>query len=401
MIITIETRKASLKRKIRRHLRSMGFARDEKGLLVPPDLSKDTYRALHAGHRIEKLRDSAKFLARVGDKLLPYFADGIDVNPELIRPRLEVVSSTALSGDIFRYASLFWRVPVSEGYGRRVRFLVWDDSNDKLIGIFALGDAVFNLKVRDEKIGWDHLQRAKALVNMMDAYVLGAVPPYSYLLGGKLVASLLRTKEVVDVFNEKYRETTGIISGEKKQAKLVALTTTSSLGRSSIYNRLRLVGTDYFSSIGFTSGWGHFHIPDRLFAEMRQYLEDSGDTHSKRFLYGHGPNYRMRTIRRALDLLGMDGNLIQHGLPREVFFCSVADNATKILTGKNKRPVYSGLKTVEEVAALAKDRWVIPRSERNPEYRSWVAETLKEEFRAKGDTVTALKAVMRAADAKG
>jgi len=39
------------------------------------------------------------------------------------------------------------------------------------------------------------LQRrfAKRLVNVMDAYVLGAVPPYNMLLGGKLVASLVRS----------------------------------------------------------------------------------------------------------------------------------------------------------------------------------------------------------------
>lgn len=35
-----------------------------------------------------------------------------------------------------------------------MRFLVWDEHHEKLIGIFALGDAVFNLRSRDELIGW-------------------------------------------------------------------------------------------------------------------------------------------------------------------------------------------------------------------------------------------------------
>ena len=77
---------------------------------------------------------------------------------------------------------------------------VWDNSNDKLIGIVALGDPVFDLKVRDELIDWTSKDRAKRLVNIMDAYVSGAVPPYNLLLGGKLVASLIRTKEVRDDF---------------------------------------------------------------------------------------------------------------------------------------------------------------------------------------------------------
>jgi Druantia protein DruA len=40
---------------------------------------------------------------------------------------------------------------VSRGYGRRMRFLIWDQSNEKLIGLIVLGDPVFNLRVRDEE----------------------------------------------------------------------------------------------------------------------------------------------------------------------------------------------------------------------------------------------------------
>jgi len=39
---------------------------------------------------------------------------------------------------------------VSRGYGRQ-RFLIWDQSNEKLIGLIALGDPVFNLRVRDQE----------------------------------------------------------------------------------------------------------------------------------------------------------------------------------------------------------------------------------------------------------
>jgi hypothetical protein len=119
-------------------------------------------------------------------------------------PRLELVEADTWQSDLFRLAGLSWSVPVSAGFGRRLRYLVWDDSNEKLIGIIALGDPVFNLKVRDELIDWTSKDRAKRLVNIMDAYVLGAVPPYNFLLGGKLVASLIRTKEVRDDFAKKY-----------------------------------------------------------------------------------------------------------------------------------------------------------------------------------------------------
>ena len=93
-----------------------------------------------------------------------------------------------LSGDIFRLAALTWSVPVSNGFGRRLRYLVWDANNGKLLGLIAIGDPVFNLAVRDNLIGWNSHDRSARLVNLMYAYVLGALPPDNALLAGKLVA---------------------------------------------------------------------------------------------------------------------------------------------------------------------------------------------------------------------
>ena len=53
-----------------------------------------------------------------------------------------------------------------------------------------------NLSARDDWIGWTHEDRSKRLVHVMDAYVVGALPPYSYLIGGKMVAALMASQEV-------------------------------------------------------------------------------------------------------------------------------------------------------------------------------------------------------------
>jgi hypothetical protein len=249
--------------------------------------------------------------------------------------------------------------------------LVWDDSNGKLIGIIALGDPVFNLRVRDELIAWTSRDRSKRLVNILDAYVLGAVPPYNLLLGGKLVASLIRTKEVRDDFTEKYGETRGIISRKKKRARLVMVTTSSALGRSSVYNRLKLDGQAYLRSIGYTGGWGHFQVPDSLFRDLRTFLRKEKHDYVDGHRFGDGPNWRLRTIRVAFDILGLKAHLLKHGIGREVFACELATNAMKILRGQGKRAMYRTLKSVAEVGALARERWLIPRSLRTPEYRNW------------------------------
>ena len=300
-----------------------------------------------------------------------HLADGIDVQPEYIRPRLELIDAHTWQSDLFRLASLSWSVPVSEGFGRRLRYLVWDDYNKKLIGIMALGDPVFNLKARDDVIGWNAADRSKRLVNILDAYVLGAIPPYNFLLGGKLIASLIRTKEVRDHFKRKYGSTRGIISKKKKHAQLVMVTTSSSLGRSSVYNRVRLGTQSYLHPIGFTSGWGHFHIPDSLFLEIRAYLRRIRHGYVDAHRFGSGPNWRLRTIRAAFDELGFKADLLKHGIKREMFVCELAANAGRVLRGEAKRATYRGLKTVEEVGALARERWLVPRASRVPEYKNW------------------------------
>jgi hypothetical protein len=262
-----------------------------------------------------------------------------------------------------------------------LRYLVWDDYNDKLIGLIAIGDPVFNLKVRDDFIGWNVRERTARLVNVMDAYVLGALPPYNQLLAGKLVASLIRTRDIYDDFESIYGGTTGIISGKEKRARLLAVTTSSSMGRSSVYNRLKLDGTLYLRSLGYTQGWGHFHIPDSLFAELRDYLRSIGHHYADRHRFGQGPNWRMRTTRAALQALGFDDGLLRHGIKREVFISLLAENSGEILHTGLAKPDLTALLPASDVAAQAVERWILPRSERRNDYLSWQREALWPLFR--------------------
>jgi hypothetical protein len=376
----VASREANLKRKFRRHLRNLGFERGDDGSLRVEGGGKDVIRALHSAQRSARIESSLAFLDQSAPKLLKYFASGSDISPGTIRPVLERVASDTWQGDLFRLAALTWSVPVSNGFGRRIRYLVWDEQNEKLIGLIAIGDPVFNLSVRDALIGWDGEQRGQRLVNVMDAYVLGALPPYNQLLGGKLVASLVRTKEVYRHFSKQYGGTEGIISHEKKRARLLAVTTSSSLGRSSVYNRLKLAGVPYFRSIGYTGGWGHFHIPDKLFGDLRDYLRDIGHKYADHHGFGQGPNWRLRTTRAALEALGFRDDMLRHGIRREVFISFLAENSAEVLkTGKGK-PDLRSLLSVKEVAELALERWVVPRAERMPEFRDWNTDKLVDLF---------------------
>ena len=287
---------------------------------------------------------------------------------------MERVVAGTWQARLFRIASLTWSVPVSNGFGRRLRYLVWDSHNDKLIGIIAIGDPVFNLSVRDTLVGWDVHDRATRLVNVMDAYVLGALPPYNTLLGGKMVACLVRTRDIYDDFANAYGRSVGIISGKRKKARPAR---GNHLFLDGPLVRLQPTEAQWRSLLSFhryTGGWGHFHIPDDLFLEMRDYLRGIGHRYADQHRFGQGPNWRLRTTRAALAELGFRDDLLRHGVQREVFLACLAANATEILCTGKGTPDLASLLDVPQVAHLALDRWVVPRSERRPEYRSWKRE---------------------------
>ena len=354
------------------HLKDVGL--DQESATPQEANSKDVIRFNHAAQRANYRQRESGFLDRYGRYLLDrHFAKGSEVIPEQIEPILSLVSPDSEDSLVFRLATNLWSVPVSRGYGRRMRFLVRDKANGKVIGLFGLTDPVFNLRVRDDNIGWTVEDRKQRLVNVMDAHVAGAVPPYSQILGGKLVAALMTAQEVRDIFSSRYADSKGVISGEQKHAQLMLITVTSALGRSSLYNRLKLPGTVEFKEVGMTQGWGHFHVPDDLFLLMRQLLELKEHKYASGHRFGEGANWKMRVVREALQLVGLNTELMKHGILRQVYIAPLTPLWRECLKGEvqdamSKRPA------AEDIARLALSRWVIPRSIRRPEFADWTKE---------------------------
>ncbi len=356
----------SLRERIRAELISAGYSAGSAG-----ETRKDLIRLQYRERRRKVLLAARPALDRQAGRLLKFFADGSEVVPQQICPRLQLVKSKSETAALFRMATLSWSIPVSQGFGRRMRFLVWDSHAGKLMGVIGLGDPVFNLNARDSHIGWNSATRKGRLVNVMDAFALGAVPPYSFLLGGKLIACLASSREVQDYFDERYSHTRGIISGLKKRARLAMITTCSALGRSSVYNRLKLDGKWYLRSVGFTQGYGHFHVTDELFTALRSCLERVGHPYSHGYRFGQGPNWRFRVVRAGLELLGMDRELARHGIKREVFVCSIAGNAIRYLRGEDDFADLRGVEPARNIGSRAVTRWAVPRAERRQEFRLW------------------------------
>jgi len=359
--------KMKLRNKVLRYFKRIGYSTKNRSFNGLYQSSKENIRLLHSQQRKQKLKKEKRFIDDFKDKMVDYLASGDEINPEKIGPHLIEVKPGTVESKIFRFATLNWSVPVSMGYGRRIRFLVMDKSNEKLIGIFALGDPVYNLKVREHWIGWDQETKAMNLINVLDAYVLGAIPPYSNLICGKLVAALITSKEVQKVFQRKYGNSKSIIRKRDIKPRLVLLTTSSALGKSSIYDRLKLNGELLFQKVGETQGYGHFHIPDKLFYELRNYLSQIEHPYATGYKYGQGANWRFRVIRKAFSEIGLNPDFLSHGVKREVYMIPLAKNSKNYLIGKSKRAYFTS-KTAEEISKLCKQRWIIPRSQRDKRY---------------------------------
>ena len=356
--------KAQLREAILEQLSAHGY---EPSLPTQQDLSKNFIRHRHNQQRNERLDQELNFIKRRAAPLLRHFAEGTEISPDAIRPQLIEVEQRTEHADLFRLASLLWSIPTSRGYGRRMRFLVVDQQNQRLIGILGLGDPVFNLAARDRWIGWDAQIRRARLVNVLDAYVLGAVPPYSHLISGKLIAALATCKTITRRFRRKYGHSEGIISEAGKEPHLSLITATSALGRSSLYNRLRLPSSVSFQRIGTTKGYGHFHIPGDLVMRLRGYLQrrDHRYAHGNRF--GDGPNWKMRLIREGLRALGIGEHALFHGIQREVYAAPLATNCRSHLLGRSARPRLNNL-TEQETSEYCLARWIRPRAERDKTY---------------------------------
>ena len=142
-VIRALSKEAQLKRRVRRHLSKLGFQKEENGHLSPPSDEKSIVRSMHALQRISKLNANEEFISDNIALLKDSLASGHEIDPSRIVLSLRRIDAGTPKSTLFRLASLSWSIPVSNGFGRRLRYLVWDEYHDRLAGLIALGmDAI-------------------------------------------------------------------------------------------------------------------------------------------------------------------------------------------------------------------------------------------------------------------
>jgi hypothetical protein len=367
---------AELKELIESSLRRQGFRFHNERIVGPRTLNKKTLRRLHrlsVQHRIEEAEPR---LFRHEDKLIRRIASGHEIEPDRVSPRLVEVLPDSEDELLFRYGSLHWSIPTSSGYGRRLRFLVEDEQNDKLIGLFGLCDPVFSVAARDAWVGWDFQCRKQRLRHVMEAFILGAVPPYSTLLAGKLIAMLCGSDKVRETFQRKYGRGESTISHDKADGRLAMIATTSALGRSSIYNRLRFRDRLLMIPIGFTSGWGEFHFSNGAYSKLRDFAENYCKKTAKHASWGTGFRNRREVVRRVLAQLGLSDQLMNHGICRELFVMPLAKNTREFLGGEHQR-LHWFHQPADELMQYFRERWLLPRAKRDSTFRRFESDSFR------------------------
>jgi hypothetical protein len=373
-----------LRRQVEQHLTEQGFVFSNGHILAPVPDDKDRLRGLHEAAVKDRRARSEAALMRHENDFLARMAPGDSVEVGNIVPALVPLSgSRSFDSRLWRWCSLHWSIPVSSGYGRRLRFLIVDRGHkDKVMGLVGLADPVFGMKSRDEWIGWNWERRRVALTNVMDAFVLGAVPPYDGLLGAKLSALLATSTEVKTAFHDRYGDRRTIISQRNPDASLTLITTTSALGRSSVYNRLRRPDRSLaFQPVGYTRGSGDFHLSGPISSTLTDYAKRNGlsersQRHQRWPGYESGsPRSRRAVFDCAMSSLGFDPKALRlHGIRRQVFVAPLAVNATAFLRGQDLRPEWQDL-PVEELSDWWLNRWAIPRASKDERWRGFLPES--------------------------
>lgn len=306
---------------------------------IEADFRRGIVRDLRAAHRASDDREKQKglLLKRKGEVIAEqkpwidehqfllneYCRNDLPLN--YVPQNLRLVPCTERwQHDLWRLIKLtHWSMPPNEYVGRRQRILVFD--GNYLLGLIGLASCIWGLTPRDRWIGWDVTQKTERLAYVVDAYVLGAIPPYNGdYRGSKLLAYIAASDEVREIWRKKYGFSPATI------------VTTTLFGHSAVLNRVKHEEESIWHSLGYTRGLGtmHFSLQTTLLAKellARNHIQVPDRLQ-------HGPNWKLRLMRTAIEFVGLKAeHYLSHGYKRGIYLMEYAENTKEFLTGNAQR----------------------------------------------------------------
>ena len=280
-------------------------------------------------------------------RYLPEYYQNLVCNPtsydELISllPELELVENKKQQ-DIWNYyrrhvSSLKVRRS-SNLVGRQIFMLVKDKISQKYMGIMSLSSDIYSLEHRDLFIGWYHSSKNKNLKYIMNLSTCVSIQPFGFNFnGGKLLTSLIFSKEVLQRFRNKYGH------------HLLGITTTSLYGKSIQYDRLKCL-----KHVGFTKGNSTYQISSEITKLSQDYLKTKG--------YDYPLRKKFIILQKTFDLLNLPKEEILSN-PKGIYFGFTSPQSQHFLQGKTDTipdPIPDA-KTTQEIFDWWVDRWAKQR----------------------------------------
>ena len=296
-----------------------------------PDHTTDGISTYMELTRSAQIRAARSFIIRVEQSgIKKLFLTGSDLKIECISPRIHICR-TREDFEIFRYCGLLQSVPSGQRIGRRVSALVYDDGqydHGTIMGAIGLASSMYTLGCRDAYLGWVGRDAKKlkdrGLKRIMDLALCVSVPPYSFLLGGKLMALLAMTDPLRKEFRRKYG------------TPLLGVGTSCATGlHCPIFNRIMVRPGGLYRHIGETVGYTFsFFSPDTMRAAR---LLTSSQEEVQQGEFSLRP---MRILNQALRACGLpSGPLMRLGLRKAIYFGVLSEKAlSRLKTGGEVAP---------------------------------------------------------------
>jgi len=299
----------------------------------------------------KNLESKKIYIERAYSAILDHSITASQLCPEKIKPRIIDCNKSEYFGNLFLgWRNLWWSMTYSGAVGRRLPILMWDDYHNAPIGLWGLASHRYSK-------GGNGIN--KYANNSLECRSGGALPPYSFLLGGKLTTALSLTDDVKNIFKQTYGD------------DLYFTITSAMYGKSPIYDRITINGIKMSHQYGYDSGSSEIHI-----MHFRDKLVKWGEENlNPKTYYPKGSAiYPKEMARIVLKHLGFK-KPYYHGIVKPRYLHTTCLNIKDVLQhGSN--PKMTKLST-ETAFKWWYERWFKPRSKTllsNPDYLNYDVE---------------------------
>ena len=242
-----------------------------------------------------------------------------------------------------RYVSSLKIQKNSKLIGRQIHILIKDKITKKYLGILSLSSDAYNFESRDKYIGWSTESKKDNLKYIMNISTCVSLQPLGFNFnGGKLLASLVFSKEVLNYYKKKYDD------------NLLGITTTSLYGKSIQYDRLKNL-----KYLGYTKGYSSYKVPSEVTKLCNDFLK-------KEYNYNYDLKKKFIILQKTFDILNLPKEDILSDNPKGIYFGFTYTESKKLLKSNNNenndfKLNENNIKSAKEIFDWWIERWATQR----------------------------------------